>query len=1457
MLEKLGFKHFAYDWRGEHLPTLETELDELKRRNIELTAVWFPGLDDDGRRILDLLGKRGLHTQLWVTGGGGPTPSGAERRERIEAEANRIRPIAEAAAKLGCQVGLYNHGGWFGEPENQLAVLDRLGMKNVGLVYNLHHGHDHLDRLPELMRKMLPHLLAVNLNGMFRDGEQTGRKIVPLGQGPLDLEVLRTIRASGYRGPIGILGHTQDDAQDRLQDNLDGLDWLVPQLDGKPAGPTPVPRTAAPQQKAAAPGGNAAPSMAYLAEGRAEYRTPPLAVELRATLHSQNNYNILVASDTKQSGSHWELFSLAGSGLLTAYLPSSEPDHVRTTTNICDNRPHDIVMLYERERVRLYVDGKLAADQAIRSKNTPPVPGSLAIGQLVEGGLGCDGQLDFIRIARGATEPPAALAAKAFPPLAADPLGYWRFDRPAADRADDLSKFKNHARRATAGQAVGGQASANVPPPGVHLQPLGAGLKVVLVDRSAADAYMGVRVDSAGQVFVGGREAVFVFVPDGRGGYHPRRQLLKLPPDSIAIGLEFRGNDLYVLANSALSRLPDGRVQHVDLKPQRILWGLPLDLHVSFHCLAWGPQGDLYLNHGDPLLNYGDWSRPDHWGHWSLFAGPEQTRVPYTGQGCVLRVGPDGSRPRIVAGGLRGPVGLAFDPSWNLLTNDNDHESRAELYAPSRLLHVTPHIDFGWPRGWMASKSPERADLVEPVCSDLGRGVPCDLTFYDEPYLADALGGKMLMCRWDAHAVTGYKLHANGATLSAAEETLLKGDHDARPVGVAVGQDGRLFVTALYMAGNAASPYCASDLYMVTRDDDADDRPFDAYDVTQASADHLAGDLLGQSWQRRGRAHQELLRRRGEDLAKAVNRLESQPAAAASIHLPWLLAADNSQRGVSRLTELARSEHAHLRRQALAALAESPIGAAACAAAIGDADPQVQLIALGALIDGSGEFPLDGVLRLACSDDLYLRQTACKALAARATLSQLETHSSSSDAAVRLAAVLALALQLTVPAPNDEPPHDLPLFIPGENSFFKTRLAFVGGAQPVELASLGRIGSYTTAERWAKTPHHPDDERRAKLLARALTDPAERVQLQAAYSLGLLRDPQCEPLIERTRREIAVRRFDGAAQQPVDRIWLLGPLSAQVELKPKPEDQAIDLSTRYETSEGPRSWQILAADSGALAIGRPEIADYYGCFAVQSGSRQRALITTTWPGALSLWQNGNAVPGHVHAETKSMRFLVDLQPGGNDLLIKLSSPTSKSGNRLAVRLCTLAAATIALPEKLDSAELAKRLSDAAGNPAGQNIPPELLAVDWPAAVRQGNTDTGRRLFGTLGCVKCHAVAADQQGGGGPSLHQAAKRLTIPYLVESILLPSKQVAEPFRATRVVTADGLVLTGLVTAESASEIELLLADTSRRKIAVVEIDERSVSELSPMPQGLVKTPQELADLLAYLLSDRPLPP
>ena len=248
MLQKLGFKWFAYDYRAEHIPTFDAEMEALRRHNVRLLAWWFPGeMNDEAKLILDVLQRHKLlDVQLWVTGGGAPTRSLEEQRARVEAEAARIRSIAESAAKIGCQVALYNHGAWFGEPENQIQIIEVLrkkGVTNVGIVYNLHHGHDHIGRFAALLEKMKPYLLALNLNGMTAKGDQVGKKILPLGQGELDLHLLGLIRQSGWQGPIGILNHTDEDAEDRLQDNLDGLDWLLGQMEGRPPGPKPTPRT--------------------------------------------------------------------------------------------------------------------------------------------------------------------------------------------------------------------------------------------------------------------------------------------------------------------------------------------------------------------------------------------------------------------------------------------------------------------------------------------------------------------------------------------------------------------------------------------------------------------------------------------------------------------------------------------------------------------------------------------------------------------------------------------------------------------------------------------------------------------------------------------------------------------------------------------------------------------------------------------------------------------------------------------------------------------------------------------------------------------------------------------------------------------------------------------------------------------------------------------------------------
>lgn len=247
MLKQLGFRKFAYDWRAEHVPTFDAEIVSLKKHGIELTAWWFPAsLNEDAKKILAALKRHDVKTQLWITMND-PAP-GKDQAAKVEAAVRQLRPIVDAASAQGCSVGLYNHGGWFGEPENQIEIIKALKADSVGIVYNQHHGHVHVERFADLLETMKPYLYVLNLNGMDRDGDKLGRKILPLGAGELDRELLAIVAKSGYQGPIGILGHTPDDAQVRLEDNLAGLDWLTKAFAGDDPGPPPTPRTRVPDR---------------------------------------------------------------------------------------------------------------------------------------------------------------------------------------------------------------------------------------------------------------------------------------------------------------------------------------------------------------------------------------------------------------------------------------------------------------------------------------------------------------------------------------------------------------------------------------------------------------------------------------------------------------------------------------------------------------------------------------------------------------------------------------------------------------------------------------------------------------------------------------------------------------------------------------------------------------------------------------------------------------------------------------------------------------------------------------------------------------------------------------------------------------------------------------------------------------------------------------------------------
>jgi len=814
-----------------------------------------------------------------------------------------------------------------------------------------------------------------------------------------------------------------------------------------------------------------------------------------------------------------------------------------------------------------------------------------------------------------------------------------------------------------------------------------SGLKVVGIDSDPTESFLALQLDSAGRLFAGGREALFVYEPAEVGLYQPRQLLYRFPRNSWIYGIAIRGTDLYVATHTAVYLLEGAVLKRADINPKRILWGLPMlpyfEEHQGMHALAFGPEGDLYFSAGDNLVGYGDFKRADHWGHWTFFHG--SARTPVTTVGVVGRISPDGERFAPVARGLRNCCGLAFDANWNLFGNDNDHESLPNEYVPGRLLNITPHAYFSWPRGWLVEKQPWRADLLETLNPDLGRYVPTGQAYYNDPFLPEKFRDNLLVTEWGKGVLLRYPLSASGASFRAVQTQLLSCVNNLRPVGVAVGRGGRIFVSSLVMAGNEASPVSRSEIIMITRADDAPNAPFPAFEETTVPNEKLFAELEEASCHRRSRAQIELLRRGRSVCREAASRLGSAPAGSPlQTCLLWLAAVGGK---AEEIEPLAASPNDNTRLQAIRALSRFGSQGVTCGIlekALADSDLRVAHAALIGLFDSCGDFPREPVFRLAESDDSFLRQTAVQLLAEKASLAELQQLCESTRPPARLAGVLALGFRLTVPQSTKPLPDGFPLNPNG----FKAKVQYVDGVE--NLATRARLGVFTVADAWAHHERTSEEETLFALLARRMDDADARVARRAAFFLRLLKDERVDP----------------------------------------------------------KASAILGIHFGAPA--NKPIAN--------------ARVTGT-----------------------------------------------------------------------------------------TELPEAFRNFDWQKEAERGDAKKGQDLFTTRGCAVCHEIKPGDKGGGGPSLAGAASRFNVAYLVESVMTPNKTVAPMFRWTLVHFKDDEEIAGLVTGETSDEIDLLLPAGVHRAVKKSDIAKREIQDRSPMPEGLIQTPAELRDLLAFLLAQK----
>jgi putative heme-binding domain-containing protein len=610
--------------------------------------------------------------------------------------------------------------------------------------------------------------------------------------------------------------------------------------------------------------------------------------------------------------------------------------------------------------------------------------------------------------------------------------------------------------------------------------------------------------------------------------------------------------------------------------------------------------------------------------------------------------------------------------------------------------------------------------------------------------------------------------------------------------------------------------------------------------------------------------------RRGPGLAsEAVSRLAR---AAGNMplrrHLIWIAASSQDKNALSALIDAARESESSIRLQAIRALDEFKSKATPdelFLSALNDADQQVQHAAVLACFRKFDYVPDEVIKGPARSRDTYIRQAATLLMAEKSSVDKIGNMLQSGDAPARLAAVLAAGFRLTLPGATAEIAADLPLARWRSPAAYT--IEFADGK--VDLNDFGRVGTYTIAEHWNAGKHAEEQEQLFALLAARLADEDEKVRLQAAHFLYLLNDSRTEPVIARVRTDVERVRLATAPIATVSNLWVAGPFpdgGRGLVAKHPPESGPLDPAATFQVGDRAVAWTNLKVAAGSSlfnfreAFGDCDRSSFYAFTRIESGSSQQLLLLLGSDDGIKVWLNGKMLLRNevVRGALPFQESLVlSLEPGSNDLLVRVQNGTGDCGLYMHYR--HLKPVAFVLPEKLASNTLAERLKEAAANPDQSKVDQRFLDVAWDKAVKEGDAERGRKLFGAsgLGCAKCHAVTADAVATGGPSLAEAAKRFTVAHLVESVLLPNKTISPVFKATSIVTKEGKAYSGLVTSDTAEKVEMILSDTTKVTFAASDIEERKLQDLSPMPQGLVKTPEELRDILAYLLSESPQAP
>jgi quinoprotein glucose dehydrogenase len=171
-----------------------------------------------------------------------------------------------------------------------------------------------------------------------------------------------------------------------------------------------------------------------------------------------------------------------------------------------------------------------------------------------------------------------------------------------------------------------------------------------------------------------------------------------------------------------------------------------------------------------------------------------------------------------------------------------------------------------------------------------------------------------------------------------------------------------------------------------------------------------------------------------------------------------------------------------------------------------------------------------------------------------------------------------------------------------------------------------------------------------------------------------------------------------------------------------------------------------------------------------------------------------------------------------------------------------------LKEKADQYRAARE--KAADGPKGDKLAP------WSETLAGGDAEKGRDIFlnnAAVYCQRCHRL--DGQGGDvGPQMNGLAAEpgKDRRYLLESIVLPTAQIAKGYETVVLVLADGRTVSGVLKADDKKQVRLMTAEATELVVPADDIESRRTGP-SAMPDDLHKklTRRELRDVVEFLAS------